>query len=94
MKTIHFFPMFILVCMTGCAPLYTGYRDQAKKSCDELSSIPERIDCRKNYTMSYDQYEKQRQSLQDDQPQKKTLEKEKPNLCFKRTSTGQIECPN
>lgn len=81
--------------MTGCSPaLYAGYQDAAKLSCENLSTIEDRIACRKQNSMPHDQYEKQRQDLRDNAPTKKAEEKGNAPLCFKRESTGQIVCPN
>ena len=98
MKKTCFAPLILTLgmgLMTGCSPaLYAGYQDAAKLSCENLSSIEERVACRKQNSMPHDQYEKQRQDLRDNGPEKKTEEKGNANLCFKRESTGQIVCPN
>lgn len=60
--------MLALGLTTGCSALYVGNRDQARTRCEQLPTVGERAACRQQYSTSYDQYEKQRQTLQQAHP--------------------------
>ena len=60
--------MLALGLTTGCSALYVGHRDQARTQCERLPTVGERAACRQQYSTSYDQYEKQRQTLQQAHP--------------------------
>jgi hypothetical protein len=83
-----------LSLVSGCSALYTGQQSSARKACETLAGIEERIACRQQNSMSYEQYEKQRQALHDNDPQHRPPGKSPPAQCFKRESTGETVCPN
>ena len=60
--------MLALGLTTGCSALYVGHRDQARTQCERQPTVGERVACRQQYSTSYDQYEKQRQTLQQAHP--------------------------
>ena len=94
MKKLGLISITILSLLSGCSALYNGQRDVARNACEQLAGIEERITCRQRNAMPYEEYERQRQQLHNQQQDEKALDKDNSALCFKRQSTGQLVCPN
>ena len=83
--------LLVALCgaLSGCEVFYNiGMQDSARK-CDDLATPEQRAECKKNYSKSFDDYEKDRRRAVDGEPAKK-----RDSLCFRKAQTGELVCPN